>query len=67
MAHTKCWFCKKNIREIDYKDSNIGRYLTNWGKIKPGSDSGVCSRHQRRLSEAIKRARFLALLSYTKR
>ena len=67
MAHTKCWFCRKSIITIDYKDPNIGRYLTNWGKIKPGSDSRVCAKHQRRLSEAIKRARFLALLPYLSR
>ncbi len=67
MPHTRCWFCKKTVKVIDHKDANIGRYLTNWGKIKPSSDSGVCARHQRLLTEAIKRARFLALLPYTKR
>ena len=63
----RCWFCRKGIDTIDYKDSNLTRYLTNWGKIKPSSDSNVCSRHQRRLSEAVKRARFLAILPYVKR
>jgi len=67
MGYTKCWFCRKDVKEIDYKDANIGRYLTNWGKIKPSSASGVCAKHQRGLSQAIKRARYLALLPYTKR
>jgi len=64
MPHTKCWFCKKTVKVIDHKDANIGRYLTNWGKIKPSNDSGVCAKHQRLLTEAIKRARYLALLPY---
>jgi len=64
----KCFFCKKKIETIDYKDSTLlNRYLTNWAKLKSGRDTGTCSRHQRLLAEAIKRARFLALLPYVKR
>jgi len=64
----QCYFCKKKIDVIDYKDNGLlTRYLTNWAKVKAGHDTGVCSRHQRRLSEAIKRARYLALLPYVRR
>ena len=59
----QCNFCKRKIDVIDYKDSNLLlRYLTSWGKMKSGHDTGTCSKHQRRLAEALKRARFLGLL-----
>jgi small subunit ribosomal protein S18 len=53
------------VRFIDYKDDRtIGRFLTDTGKILPSRLSGVCARHQRQLSTAIKRARYLALVPY---
>jgi len=64
----KCYFCKTRVKEIDYKDvQTLSRYLNRWSKIDPASRSGVCSRHQRQLSTAIKRARQLALLPYISR
>lgn len=63
-----CNFCKKKIEWIDYKDANsLKRYLGTWSKLKSAKDIGTCTRHQRRLGEAVKRARFLALLPYTSR
>src|SRR5918995_1048764 len=44
----------------------LGRFITDHGKILPSRLSGVCARHQRQLSTAIKRARYLALLPYTR-
>ncbi len=62
----RCNFCKDKSEEIDYKDvSAISKYLNRWNKIEPAARSGVCSKHQRELSNAIKRARFLALLPFT--
>jgi small subunit ribosomal protein S18 len=56
------------IRYIDYKDEKLlQRFLTERGKILPSRLSGISARHQRQLSVAIKRARFLALLPYVKR
>ena len=56
------------IRYIDYKDEKmLQRFLTERGKILPSRLSGITSRHQRQLSVAIKRARYLALLPYVKR
>ena len=53
------------MRFIDYKDDRtLGRFLTDTGKILPSRLSGVCARHQRQLSTAIKRARYLALVPY---
>ena len=64
----ECQFCKHKTTSIDYTDSQLlGRYLTSWAKIRPGRDTGACTGHQRQLTEAIKRARFLALLPYTTR
>lgn len=55
------------IRVIDYKDDRLlMRFLTERGKILPRRLSGMSSRHQRQLSVAIKRARYLALLPYIK-
>ena len=51
---------------IDYKDINRLRRFTNErGKILPRRMSGNCAKHQRQLSEAIKRARAIALMPYT--
>lgn len=56
------------IRYIDYKDEKmLQRFLTERGKILPARLSGITARHQRQLSTAIKRARYLALLPYVKR
>lgn len=63
-----CGFCIHNVRAVDYKDSNaLRRYTSSYGKIVPRRRSGVCAKHQRMLSEAIKRARIMALLPYVVR
>jgi len=55
------------IRVVDYKDEKLlSRFLTERGKILPRRLSGISARHQRQLSVAIKRARYLALLPYIK-
>jgi small subunit ribosomal protein S18 len=55
------------IRVIDYKDEKLlSRFISERGKILPRRLSGISARHQRQLSTAIKRARFLALLPYIK-
>ncbi len=61
----QCFFCQTNMQEINYKDTNtLRRYLSSFGKIVPRKRSGVCGWHQRKLSNAIKRARFMALVPY---
>ena len=61
-----CYFCQRNIKEIDFKDTKVlWRFISSSGKIKAKKRTGTCSSHQRKLAQAIKRARFLALLSYT--
>jgi small subunit ribosomal protein S18 len=53
------------VRVLDYKDERtLSRFLTERGKILPSRLSGMCSRHQRQLATAVKRARQLALIPY---
>lgn len=60
-----CRFCSEKADHIDYKDlDRIGRYVTERGKIIPSRLTGTCAKHQRVLTRAIKRARFMALLPY---
>ena len=61
-----CRFSAEGITEIDYKDlERLKQYVSENGKIVPSRITGTNARYQRRLSTAIKRARFLALLPYT--
>jgi small subunit ribosomal protein S18 len=64
--HAKtCPVCELGVRVVDYKDERmLSRFTTERGKILPARLSGMCARHQRLLSSAIKRARYLALLPY---
>lgn len=61
-----CFFCINGINEVDYKDINtIRRFINVYKKILPRKRTGTCSKHQRKLAIAIKRARTMALLPYT--
>ena len=61
-----CKFCENQIRKVDYKDvRTLRRFITDQGKIIPSRVTGVCARHQRQLTLAIKRARNIALIHYT--
>ena len=60
-----CFFCVDRAENIDYKDvAKIRRYVSERGKIVPRRVTGTCAYHQRELTVAIKRARFLALIPY---
>jgi small subunit ribosomal protein S18 len=60
-----CAFCVEHVKQVDYKDVNVlQRYITDQGKIRGRRQTGNCGRHQRQVSNAIKRARQLALLPY---
>jgi small subunit ribosomal protein S18 len=61
-----CHYCVDKIDHVDYKESEkLRRYITDRGKIIPRRVTGTCAKHQRQLTRAIKRARFLALLPFT--
>ena len=60
-----CAFCVDKVEQIDYKDAQkLRRYLSERSKILPRRTTGTCAMHQRQLTEAIKRARHVALLPY---
>lgn len=62
-----CPVCESGMRVLDYKDDRaLGRYITERGKILPSRLTGMCARHQRQLSTALKRARHLALIPYVR-
>lgn len=61
-----CKFCTEKIDVIDFKDVKlVGQFVSERGKILPRRLTGTCSKHQRALSLAIKRARNIALLPFT--
>ena len=63
-----CYFCQRNIQQIDFKNTKLlERFTSGLAKIKPKKRTGVCASHQRKLSKAIKRARSLGLLSFTRK
>ncbi|MFC1516154.1 30S ribosomal protein S18 [Thermodesulfobacteriota bacterium] len=60
-----CRFCADTSLEINYKDTKSLKYFTTErGKIIPRRISGTCAKHQRALTQAIKRARTIALLPF---
>jgi small subunit ribosomal protein S18 len=61
-----CAFCTDNIQHVDYKDiARLRRHVGERGKIEPRRKLGTCAKHQRSLTVAIKRARYIALLPFT--
>jgi small subunit ribosomal protein S18 len=61
-----CQYCTDNIRHVDYKDlARLRRHVGERGKIEPRRKLGTCARHQRSVTVAIKRARYIALLPFT--
>ena len=60
-----CQFCVDKVEHIDYKDTaKLRKYMSDRAKILPRRMTGTCAMHQRQLTEAIKRARQIALLPY---
>lgn len=60
-----CQFCADKIDYIDYKDTKrIRKFMTDRGKILPRRITGNCAAHQRMLTNAIKRARVVALVPF---
>ncbi|KKP31657.1 MAG: 30S ribosomal protein S18 [Candidatus Staskawiczbacteria bacterium RIFOXYB2_FULL_32_9] len=61
-----CYFCQKNINEIDFKDTDLlFGYISGFYKIKPRKKTGLCMTHQKKMATAIKRARQMGMLPYT--
>jgi len=61
-----CHYCVEKNDRVDYKDvEKLHKYTSERGKIVPRRISGSCAKHQRQITEAIKRARFMALLPFS--
>jgi len=61
-----CRFCSDESLVIDYKETRtLKNFVTERGKIIPRRIYGNCAKHQRQMTEAIKRARQIALLPYS--
>lgn len=60
-----CYFCVNNVNHVDYKNQQLlRRFISSYSKIVPRKRSGVCSKHQRQLAQAIKRARIMSILPF---
>jgi small subunit ribosomal protein S18 len=63
-----CKFCVEKIDSVNYKDVRLlGQFVAESGKIVPRRLTGVCTPHQRRVADAIKQARNIALLPFASR
>ena len=61
-----CTFCVEKSEFIDYKDTQkLRRFISERAKILPRRVTGTCAYHQRQLTTAIKRSRYVALIPYT--
>ena len=64
----QCHYCVNNKLKIDYKDvGTLRRFVSSYMKIAPRRRSGLCAKHQRLNTKAIKRARQGALMPYLAR
>ncbi len=60
-----CYFCANPSVEMNYKNVDLlKRFVSDKGKILPRRVTGVCAKHQRRVAQAVKRAREIALLPF---
>lgn len=68
MIKKQCYFTQNGIKYIDYKDTEIlKKFLNPHARIMSPKRTGVCSKNQRKLAMAVKRARFMGLLPFVSR
>jgi len=64
-ANKPCFYCVHNIKHVDYKDVQVlRRFISSYLKIAPRRRSGLCAKHQRQASKAIKQARIAGLIAF---
>ena len=68
MNNKQCHFCVNNVKYVDYKDTEtLKKFLTPHSSLVKSYRTNTCSNHQRKMTSAVKRARFLALLPFVSR
>jgi len=67
VAPKNCPFCKDGTNPNFLDAQQLGKYVTERGKIMGAARTGLCSLHQRRVTTAVKRARLLAILPFVQR
>ncbi|MFA6551907.1 MAG: 30S ribosomal protein S18 [Candidatus Paceibacterota bacterium] len=64
----QCYFSQNNIKHIDYKDIEVlKKFLNPHGRMLSRKKTGISAKYQRKLAEAVKRARFMAILPFVTR
>jgi len=64
----KCFFSQNNIKHIDYKDTDVlKKFLNPHSRLMSSKKTGVSTKYQRKLANAVKRARFMSLIPYVSR
>ncbi len=67
-AAKQCFFCSQNTQIIDFRETEtLKRFVSSQGKIIDPRHTGLCAKHQRQIAKAIKRARVMGLLPFTRR
>lgn len=62
-----CICCQEKINRVDYKETAVLRkFVSGQFKIMPSKKNKLCKKHQRKVAEAIKNARYMALMPYTR-
>ena len=65
VQNLKCPLCESGVKHVSYKDIfQLKKFTSVRGKIISSEKSGLCHKHQKQLRQAIKRARYMALLPY---
>lgn len=65
VLNLKCPLCESGVKYVSYKDVyQLKKFTSVRGKIISTEKSGVCAKHQRQVTKAIKQARFMSLLPY---
>ncbi len=64
----KCFFSQNNVKHVDYKDTEIlKKFLNPHARLMSRKKTGTNAKSQRQLANAVKRARFMALIPYVSR
>jgi len=63
----ECFYCKENKTPSFLEPEILSKFTSERGKIQARGRSGLCSKHQRKVTSEIKRARYMALLPYVVR